>query len=124
MARAAKAIAPLLRDIAMALPEVTEAPHFEATSFRVRGKIFATSGEKPGAEEGVLKLAPEIQQAMIEERPDAFRPAAGVWGHRGWTHVRMLNIPRRTLKDLTISAWAHVAPKTLVAAHAARLKRA
>jgi hypothetical protein len=26
----------------MTLPETTEAPHFEATSFRVRGKIFAT----------------------------------------------------------------------------------
>ena len=31
------------RRIAMSLPEVTEEPHFEYTSFRVKGKIFATA---------------------------------------------------------------------------------
>ena len=28
---------------ALSLPEATEAPHFHFTSFRVRGKIFATA---------------------------------------------------------------------------------
>ena len=32
-----------VRKLAMALPEVTEAPHFHLTSFRVRGKIFVTA---------------------------------------------------------------------------------
>ena len=31
------------RKFAMALPEVTEEPHFHMTSFRVRGKIFVTA---------------------------------------------------------------------------------
>jgi hypothetical protein len=31
------------REFAIALPEVTEEPHFTLTSFRVRGKIFATA---------------------------------------------------------------------------------
>jgi hypothetical protein len=30
------------RQLAFSLPEVTEAPHFEKTSFRVNKKIFAT----------------------------------------------------------------------------------
>ena len=31
-----------LRNIALALPETTESPHFDKTSFRVKGKIFLT----------------------------------------------------------------------------------
>ena len=32
-----------VRKFALALPEVTEEPHFHLTSFRVRGKIFVTA---------------------------------------------------------------------------------
>jgi len=32
-----------VRKFAMALPDVTEQPHFHLTSFRVRGKIFVTA---------------------------------------------------------------------------------
>jgi len=31
-----------VRQFALAMPEASEAPHFDMTSFRVRGKIFAT----------------------------------------------------------------------------------
>ena len=33
------------RKFALSLPEATEEPHFEKSSFRVRGKIFATVPE-------------------------------------------------------------------------------
>jgi hypothetical protein len=42
IARAKTLTVATARAVAMTLPETTEAPHFEATSFRVRGKIFAT----------------------------------------------------------------------------------
>ncbi|MGE0045742.1 MAG: MmcQ/YjbR family DNA-binding protein [Hyphomonadaceae bacterium] len=113
---APKSAAPLLRQLALTLPETAEAPHFEATSFRVRGKIFATAGEGRSPQEGVLKLAPEIQQAMMQAHPDAFRPASGAWGRSGWTHVRVHAIPRALLNDLVVSAWGLVAPKKLAAA--------
>jgi len=35
-----------LKEIALGLPETTEEPHFEKTSFWVRKKIFATYAEK------------------------------------------------------------------------------
>jgi hypothetical protein len=35
-----------LRKLAMSFPEVTEEPHFEKTSFRVKKKIFATYDAK------------------------------------------------------------------------------
>jgi hypothetical protein len=39
------------RRLALALPEVTEQPHFDMASFRVRGKIFVTvpAAASPGA---------------------------------------------------------------------------
>ena len=36
------------RTIALSLPGATEEPHFERTSFRVRGKIFATAPPEGG----------------------------------------------------------------------------
>jgi hypothetical protein len=105
-----------MRAIAMALPETTEAPHFEKTSFRVRGKIFATAPLGADADEGVLKMAPEIQHAMIDAHPGKFRPASGAWGASGWTHVKVGAVPRALVEDLLVSAWALVAPKALVAA--------
>jgi len=38
------------RRLAMSLPEVTEEPHFEYTSFRVRGKIFALAARMRASE--------------------------------------------------------------------------
>ena len=35
-----------LRKIALSFPEVTEEPHFEKTSFRVKKKVFATFDDK------------------------------------------------------------------------------
>jgi len=112
-----------LRKLALTLPEVEEKPHFDATSFRVRGKIFATAGESCSADECVFKMAPEVQRAMIEKHGDAFRPASGAWGRSGWTHVVMPRIALPLLEDLTVSAWALVAPKKLLAAHKDALRR-
>ncbi|MBI1188449.1 MAG: hypothetical protein GC206_14145 [Alphaproteobacteria bacterium] len=112
-----------LRALALSLPDVEEKPHFDATSFRVRGKIFATVGESKSADECVLKMAPHLQQAMMEAHGDAFRPAAGAWGRSGWTHIVIPRLPPRVFEDLTVSAWALVAPKKLVAAHKETLAR-
>jgi hypothetical protein len=73
------------RRIAMSLPSVTEEPHFQYTSFRVAGKIFATAppdGEYlhvfVDEEDRQLALAlepeplqgdAEIRQSALLERP-------------------------------------------------------
>jgi hypothetical protein len=61
--KARRGVAPAdLRRIALGLPEAIEAPHFEATSFRVNKKIFATLGE--AKDRAVVKLTREQQEMM------------------------------------------------------------
>jgi predicted DNA-binding protein (MmcQ/YjbR family) len=98
------------RALALSLPEAVEAPHFEATSFRVRGKIFATLGEGAGA---VLKLPPHIQEAVVQSDADTAGPVAGYWGRQGWTRIDYGRMESARLADLLRLAWRQVAPKKL-----------
>jgi hypothetical protein len=101
-----------IRRIALALPEAHEAAHFDATSFRVKGKIFCTMGsDHPRA---ALKLDPEDQRNLVEAHPDAISPVAGYWGRSGWTVVEGGGLDERLVADLMRMAWARVAPKKLL----------
>jgi hypothetical protein len=50
------------RKLALSFPEVTEKPHFEKTSFRVKKKIFATYDDK--LQRACIKLS-EIDQNVF-----------------------------------------------------------
>ena len=69
------------RRLALALPEAGEQPHFDMTSFRVRGKIFATA--PPGGGWLNVFLDEDEASAYVAEDPAAFQPL--YWGqrHRG-----------------------------------------
>ena len=51
-----------IRAVALSLPEAEEHPHFDRTSFRVRGKIFCTM--TPDGEQAMVKLPLEIKEAV------------------------------------------------------------
>ena len=68
----------MARAFALSLPAVTEEPHFEMTSFRVRGKIFATA--PPGGEYLHVFVDEEEITASVAENPAAFEPLR--WGER------------------------------------------
>lgn len=99
----------LVRQLALALPGASEAPHFEAASFRVKGKIFATLGEKEGR--AVLKLTPEQQDMMTEAEPDIFERIPNAWGVKGWTWMRLNNADRKTVESALRTAWSNVTAK-------------
>lgn len=67
-----------VRKYALSLPEVTEEPHFEKTSFRVRGKIFATV---PEGGQYLHVFTDELEvRSCVEDDPEAYEVL--MWGRR------------------------------------------
>ena len=64
-----------VRALALALPEATEAPHFQRTSFRVRGRIYATAPVEGGSLH--VFLDEEDRDRMVSLDP-------GVYERLGW----------------------------------------
>ena len=110
------------REFALSLPGTAEQPHFDMTSFRVGGKIFATAG----ADE--LRLHVFLDRSEVEatvaEQPGSDHRGAGLpgafepllWGQQ----VRGLRIllaaaPADRVRELLAESWRRKAPKRLVA---------
>jgi hypothetical protein len=102
------------RNMALSLPEAVESAHMDHPDFRVRGKIFATLGY-PQNGWGMVKLTPAQQAEFVEKEPNVFVPAAGAWGTRGCTTVRLAKASGDTLFTALVAAWRNVAPKRLAA---------
>jgi predicted DNA-binding protein (MmcQ/YjbR family) len=100
-----------IREIAMALPEVNEAPHFEKTSFRIGKKIFVTLNLQENR--FCVKLS-EIDQDVFSafDRSVIF-PVPNKWGKQGWTLVDMGKVREDMTVDILKSAYCAVAPKKL-----------
>ncbi|HVJ28958.1 MAG TPA: MmcQ/YjbR family DNA-binding protein [Gammaproteobacteria bacterium] len=100
-----------VRRLALALPEATEAPHFDRTSFRVRDKIFATVGSD-GRDMNVF-VDDEQREIMVKVDPRAYETR--MWGKSGYLHVHLAKAKARDVETLLQSAWERKAPKKLVA---------
>ncbi len=100
------------RRIAMSLPEVTEEPHFEHTSFRVRGRIFATA--PPDGGHLHIFVADEDRESALLMEPGFIDKL--LWGGK----VRGLRVALRRAKMPVVArllkkAWLRRAPKALAA---------
>jgi|SRR5690606_33207924 len=101
------------RKLALSLPEVTEEPHFEKISFRVKKKIFATYDNKN--KHAVLKLN-EIEQNVFSTIDNStIYPVGNKWGKQGWTIVELKQIPEDVFIYALRTAYCTVAPKKLAA---------
>jgi hypothetical protein len=100
-----------LRKIALALPEVSEEPHFEKTSFRVKKRIFATYD--PTHNLACLKLSEIDQNVFSLADKTIIYPVSNKWGNQGWTLVEMNRVNEDLLKDALTTAYCEVAPKKL-----------
>ena len=103
------------RRFVLSLPETTEEPHFEKSSFRVKGKIIATV--PVGGKVLHLSVDPDEGRALVEEDPAAFEPI--VWGQRprhDWVRVILAKADRTQVEELLEDAWRRKAPKRLLAA--------
>ena len=106
-----------VRRFALSLPEVTEEPHFEMSSFRVRGKIFVTV-PPDGDRLHVFVDEPEVD-VCVAENPAAFGPLR--WGQRiRGLRVDLAAAPAGRVQELIEDAWRRKAPKRMVADWLAR----
>jgi hypothetical protein len=102
----------LARRLALALPEATEEPHFDMSSFRVRGKIFATA--PPDGGHLHVFLDEDDAATWAAEDPAAFELLH--WGKsvRG-LRVRLAAASEGQLRELLTDSWRRRAPKKLAA---------
>ena len=101
------------RSLALSFPEAVESAHMGHPDFRVGGKIFATL--QPDKNLGMAKLNPEQQAWFMENAPETFTPAAGAWGDRGATMIRLELADETLVRRALNAAWRNTAPKKLIA---------
>ena len=104
-----------VRAQALSLPEVTEEPHFAYASFRVRGKIFITV--PPDEKHVHLFVGEQDRELALALHPDFAEKL--VWGTRvAGLRIALAKAKPAVVSQLVHKAWAHKAPKRLVAAAA------
>src|SRR3954451_24142523 len=103
------------RKFALSLPETTEQPHFQAASFRVRGKIFATV--PPGGKQLRIFVEPAEVEALLAEDASTYEPV--IWGKRAVPGAVCVNLGAATpaqVRELLEEAWRMRAPKRAIQA--------
>ena len=107
-----------VRRLALALPEATESPHFDRTSFRVRDKMFAMYSNNhhgDGRIAVVVKAVKEFQEVLVSADPKRFYVPPYV-GHKGWVGVRLdVAVDWAELADILRDAYLMIAPPKLAA---------
>jgi hypothetical protein len=98
-----------VRDLALALPGASEAPHFHRLAFRTTRKMFATLDAAAG--DINFMFDPNLRDFYCEQAPHAFAPVPGGWGRMGATRCDLATIDEPTLTSALLAAHALAAPK-------------
>lgn len=100
-----------LREWGLSFAESTEEPHFEKTSFRVKGKIFGTYNS--AEHQLVVKLTPVQQSVFGAFDKTVCYPVPNKWGLQGWTIVKLSSVDVDFVQDILKTSYCNVAPKKL-----------
>jgi hypothetical protein len=99
------------RRFALSLPEAAEEPHHDLSSFRVRGKIFATV--PPDGAHLHIFVDEQRRESVVAMEPDAFEKLW--WGSKVvGVRVVLAKAGSAAVSGLLYSAWCRKAPKRLV----------
>jgi len=99
-----------VRHFALSLPEVTEEPHFQYSSFRIRGKIFATI--PPDGEHVHIFVGDEEREVALATAPEFVEKL--FWGKRiAGLRVSLAKAKPKVVTTLLTQAWSRKAPKKL-----------
>ena len=99
-----------VRKLAMALPEATEEPHFHLSSFRVKGKVFATMAPDGSFLNVFVDDGP--REAIVAVDPKAYETLW--WGKSAYLHVHLKAAKAQDVAELLQLAWERKAPKRLL----------
>jgi predicted DNA-binding protein (MmcQ/YjbR family) len=97
------------RKLALALPGVTEAPHFDKLSFRWKNKIFATLWEKENR--AMVKLSLIDQSVFCAVDNAVIYPVPNAWGKQGATFVELANVGEDMFTDALNCAYTRLVDK-------------
>jgi hypothetical protein len=98
-----------IREFALSLPGVTEEPHFQFSSFRVKGKIFVTV-PPDGNLLHVFVDEPQ-RELMVSAQPEAYEKLW--WGKKVvGLRIHMSKAKAKDVEELVHSAWLRKAPKS------------
>ena len=101
-----------VRRFALSLPEASEEPHHDLSSFRVRGKIFATV--PPDGKHLHIFVDEQRREPVVASEPATFQKL--LWGEKVvGLRVVLATARPATVNDLLYSAWCRKAPKRLIA---------
>jgi hypothetical protein len=107
----AKTTLATVRAFALSLAETTEQPHFDLTSFRVRGKIFVTA--PPAGTHLHVFVAEAVREQALALHPDCVEKLW--WGKKvAGLRVDLGAAPAAVWKHLVRAAWENKAPKALL----------
>jgi hypothetical protein len=100
-----------VRRYALSMPAAHEEPHFNYSSFRVNGKIFATV--PPGDEILNIFVAEEQRERALAVDPEFIEKLP--WGKQiVGLRISLANAKPKVVKQLLFQAWARKAPKNLL----------
>lgn len=99
-----------VRKFALSLPQVTEAPHHQFGSFRVRGKIFVTF---PPEHEHLHVFVPEQQRELALAMYSDFTEKLSWGGRIVGVRVALGAAQPAAVRRLVRQAWDHKAPRSL-----------
>jgi hypothetical protein len=101
-----------VRKFALSLPEAIEQPHHDMTSFRVRGKIFATMPPEGGL---LHVFLPEGEvTSYCAEFPSAVEELW--WGKKlSGCRVVLRHADGSLVREMLAESWRRKAPKSLLA---------
>lgn len=96
----------IFRSLALSLPEITEEPHFDKISFRIKGKIIATYD--PKYHRATLKLSEREQDLFCLIDKSKIYPVANSWGKQGWTIFELNELDESLLEEALKIAFQEV----------------
>ena len=100
-----------VQKLALALPETSEEPHFDRTSFRVHGKIFATM--IPTEDFLNIMVGDAVREPALNMYSNCAEPL--FWGKKvSGLRVNLLKATPTIVAELLEQAWCGKAPRALV----------